>query len=168
MANVDSPRGLSPIQTKQGGPPRLVKYTKDNSASAIYIGDAVKLEADGYVAAAAAGNALLGVAGNFSTASKTDSVWVYDDPDTVFSVQDDGAAVASAQTHVGNNADVVAGTGDVDSKLSGHELDISGVTTGSAQLRVLGLHKVVGNAWGSWARIAVQINEHQLKQTTGV
>ncbi|MBU0959738.1 MAG: hypothetical protein KKB31_07365 [Nanoarchaeota archaeon] len=165
MANRDAPRGLVPHQTTQGGPPRIGTYNKDALAAAIYIGDAVILEADGNVAVYSTGGGnLLGVSAEYVTASTAKSNFkVYDDPFTLFRIQDDATGLtASTQSSVGNNADILATAGNQTTKLSKQELDISGHTAGVAQLRIVGLYNVPGNAWGSWSELLVTINEHVL------
>ncbi|MDI6760925.1 MAG: hypothetical protein QMD05_08860 [Candidatus Brocadiaceae bacterium] len=166
MANVDRPMGFTLVGKLGGGDVSMNRYKKDASASRVYFGDTVILEADGNVAVAAAGDRLLGVSAQDSTASTAEDLLVIDDPDAIYSCQDDGVGTTSAQTHVGNNVDILATTGNTTTGRSAHELDISTVGTASAQFRIVDLDRTPGNDWGANARILVRINEHIFNQAT--
>ena len=71
-------------------------------------------------------------------------------------------------TAVGNNADVVVGSGSTTTGSSGMELDSSDVKTATAQLRILQLVQREDNAVGDNANWEVMINEHRLTTTTGI
>jgi len=43
-----------------------------------------------------------------------------------------------------------------------NELDSSDIGTG-AQLKIIGLHPVAGNAWGEHSKLVVMFNEHHYK-----
>jgi hypothetical protein len=84
--------------------------------------------------------------------------YVYDDPYTVFKVQSAGT---TAQTNIGNCADVVAGAGSTVTGQSGFE--ISGtMAAGIATCKILALHETPDNAFGANAVMEVTINEHLL------
>ena len=84
--------------------------------------------------------------------------YVYDDPYTVFKVQSAGT---TAQTNIGNCADVVAGAGSTITGQSGFE--ISGtMAAGIATCKILALHETPDNAFGANAVMEVTINEHLL------
>jgi len=167
-AAFDAPFGALPT----GEIKRLRPYRKDSGASRIFPGDFVKMESDGNIAVAAATERLLGVAAEPSANATADTeVLVYDDPDQLFVVQDDSDTTHVAETNIGNNADIVATTGNTTTGRSNHELDSSGAGTGTAQLRILGLHPIetsFATAAGSPRRWIVQINEHEYSQTSGV
>ena len=83
---------------------------------------------------------------------------MYDDPYTVFKVQSAGT---TAQTNIGNCADVVAGAGSTLTGQSGFE--ISGtMAAGIATCKIIGLFESPDNAFGANAVMEVLINEHIL------
>ena len=187
MANKDAAFGLRPIgkvgqnRDAQG----LSEYDIAASASAIYFNDPVEILSTGTIGVAAATDALLGsLTGVFftdATTSKptfanhlnasntaTDIVgFVSDDPYQRFEIQSDGATEA---TDVGQNADIVYAAGSSPDFVSKVELDESDHKDGSAQLRIIGISKDPENntAGSANVNLVVIINEHQLKQTTGI
>lgn len=161
---TDAPFGANP----EGPVLRIRPYNKDAAAARIFPGDFVTLEADGNVAVAAAGDVLLGVAAMPSpNATAEANMLVYDDPHQLFVVQADDGGTALAQTNVGNNADILATTGDTTTGRSLHELDQSTAITATAQLRIIGLHPIE-TAFAANRKYIVQINEHYYSQTAGV
>lgn len=165
------------VATHIGGTPnRLAEYPiASEYAANIFVGDFVKLASDGTIQVAAAGDRLLGV---FQGCFYTDATgrpqfsksWtsgtvatdarasVSDDEREIYVVQTSGTL--SGQTVVGTLADIVAGTGNSTTGISGHT--ISGTTgTGTAQLRIKALWRSPDNAWGQYARVEVQIFEHE-------
>jgi hypothetical protein len=84
--------------------------------------------------------------------------YVYDDPYTVFRVQSAGT---TAQTNIGNCADVVAGAGSTTTGQSGFELSGT-MAAGIATCKILALYDAPDNAFGANAIMEVTINEHLL------
>ena len=83
---------------------------------------------------------------------------MYDDPYTVFKVQSAGT---TAQTNIGNCADVVAGAGSTLTGNSGFE--ISGtMAAGIATCKIIALYDSPDNAFGANAIMEVLIDEHIL------
>ncbi len=165
--------------------------------SAIYVGDPVKSGGDAGAAGtvvygqdvegmptitvAAAGDALRGVVVGFSplqsnletlyrVASTARLVYVVDSPDVVFEIQEDSVSENIAADDVGSNFDMATyAAGNATTGRSAVELDSSDATgSATAQFRLLGLAKRVGNAIGANAKWLVVINEHELKSATGV
>lgn len=187
MANVDRPSGLRPVKHLDGSPyngAANLYFIPSTDSTAVFLGDAVKsagsADADGVatVAQAAAGDAVRGVVVGFQPdpdnlsslyrAASTDRyVWVADAPDIVCEVQEDSVGGALAATEVGNNADIVVGTGSTTTGTSAMELDSSTAGTTAAQLRILGLVQREDNEIGTNAKLLVAFNEHELKSTTG-
>ena len=162
MANKDFPRGLS----YYSGCSRLREYDVDSANTpAIFAGDAVKMEADGNVAAAAAGDAILGVSNDYLAVSTAGKVLVYDHPDTVFTIQGDGT---DAEANIGVNCDILATAGDTTTLRSKFELDTSEITAATAQLRILDRVRTPDNAWGANTLMQVLINEHFYKTEVGI
>lgn len=161
MANTANPRGLEPVQPIL----RMRYYTKGTNA-AIYPGDVVKMGTDGKVVVSTAGSVeQVGVAQAYASATAT-SVLVLDDPHQQYYVQDDGVGGTLAQTNVGNNADIVATAGSTTYFRSKQSLDTSGVTSATANLRILGFHP--DDTIGKYVRCRVLLNEMHQTKTAGV
>ena len=183
MANADAAFGLVPLRHMSGSAPRSNKYTITSGlAENIFTGDAVIMAADGTLQPAAATEVnIIGVFGGCSyTASDgsyiyseywptgtvaTDIIaYVYDDPYIVYKAQSAGT---TAQTNIGNCADIVAGAGSTTTGTSGFE--ISGtMAAGTAQTKIVALYDAPENSFGANAVMEVLINEHVLKQTAGI
>lgn len=179
---------LRPIGTLDGSPwnAAVRKFQVDASnATAIFPGDAIKLEDDGNVAPAAAGNSLLGVCvgvvvsrsvaatehPGYLPASTAGEILVCVGRSTIYSVDEDHASGDLALTNVGSMGDLVAGAGSTTTGISAHKLDSSDViakdaSPGSAQFLVIGQDPTIGNslsnANGRGTRWLVIINESQL------
>lgn len=199
MANVDRVFGFRPVGHLNGSPwnGRVTKYwIPASDGTATFVGDLVKLSgtasASGIasVIQAAAGNTPVGVVISFEpnpdnlaqihrTASQDINdqedgryVYVADSPDLVCEVQEDGVGGALAITNVGQNADVVVGSGSATTGQSGMELDSSTAnTTSTLVLRILGFVQRPDNEVGvANAKMLVGFNVHQYNSvgTTGV
>jgi len=184
MANVDAAFGLTPIRHLSGnGYSRANKYTiASGLAENIFTGDAVILIADGVLTphTATEVNNIGVFAGVSYTASDgsfvysqywpsgtvaTDIIaYVYDDPYTVFKVQSAGT---TAQTNIGNCADLVAGAGSTLTGQSGFEMSGT-MSNGTATCKILGVYESPDNALGANAIMEVLINEHLLKDSAGI
>lgn len=187
MANSDIPRGLWPVRYASGAPYNGAAnryYVPASDGTAIYLGDAVKLagsaDADGVpdVAQAAAGDTVIGVvvgvepvtrdSTTYRVASTARYVFVADDPELLFSVQEDSVGGALAVTNVGNNFDLVVAAGSAITGYSGMELDSSTAGTSTAQVRVVALDPKPDNEIGANAKWLVRIVEHRSRTATGV
>lgn len=159
MANEDRPQGLRPR-----GPVR--KATEYTAGSAIGIGDAVAMAADGQIDAVSGAytGSLLGVCLSQATTAG-DKVTVCDDPAQEFVIQADGAEIAAA-TDFNLNYGV---TGTAASSGEGRmELDSStAATTATLPLKALRLDERPDNALGAQADVVVKINNHELSGGTG-
>jgi len=189
MANKDSAFGLKTIgkvgqnRDNQG----LSEYSIAANATAIYQGDPVEILATGTIGVAAAGDALLGpLNGVFFTDASTSKPtfanhlkasntatdivgFVSDDPYERFEVQSNNTG-ASAQTDIGNVANIEYTAGSSPSFVSKVELDDSDLATSDGQLKVIGVSRDPDNNDLSSANVnfVVTINEHFLKKETGV
>jgi len=167
MTNMDTPCGAKPY----GRELRLTPYPKSSGDSvAVYPGDWVKTTA-GYIAAAAATDALRGVAANYAAGDVAGVVHVWDDPDQRFVCQDDASATLT-QAEVGENVDILATAGNSTLKESRMELNVTTHSTSTFQVRILkAADKIypdgVSNEVGDNCDWICQINEHELKSTTG-
>lgn len=177
MATTDKKHGFVPVRHLTGGVIRSRQYEVDGDGmTAIFIGDLIDMEADGkvVVAAAAAGTSVIGVctgvrdanrnaiAANFLAGSTAGFLDVVDDPDVIFSIQEDGVGgTPLAAIDVGATRDHVAGTGDEVTALSGHTIDSSGT---EGQLKIYGIDEKPNNAFGdTFTEVLVLINEHHYK-----
>lgn len=185
MANLDGPFGLVPYKSLHGGPvtPANEYAIASGYSSNIFTGDPVKLVAGGGIEVAAAGDA--GITGVFAGVEYTDTdgnvvfkkYWpastatlnsedakasVYDDPDLLYLVQADDDGTALTKADIGQNADLLAGTGSTTFGQSRYELDQSTKGTSAAlQVRIMGLHTSPDNAFESTGntKLIVRINE---------
>ena len=177
MANVDAAFGFTPVRQMSGNAPRANKYTiASGLAENIFKGDLVILIASGLLTphTATETNNIGVFAGVSYTAADGSYVYseywptgtvateiiayVYDDPQTVFKVQSAGT---TAQTNVGNCADVVAGAGSTLTGQSGFELSGT-MAAGIASCKIIALYDAPDNAFGANAIMEVLINEHIL------
>lgn len=187
MANTDRPNGFTPIMLIDGSPfnSAIRKYHVDVlNATAIFVGDAVTLEADGNVAPAAAGGVVLGVCTGvvvdrevaatehpgYLPATTAGDIYVSVGPNVLYEVQEDGAVSTLASTDIGANIDLVAGAGSATTGRSAHELDSDTVTSaGSAQFRLVDYVRrednEVGVANSKWI---VRVHESHLNATNGI
>jgi len=112
------------------------------------------------------------VAAMYSPASTADTVLVYDDPDQLFYVQDDGDTTAMTATHVGNNVDMITTTGDTTTLQSLHEIDSNtAAVTAALAVKVLGLHEMEGGSFatttGQQRKWVVMFNAHVYRDVVG-
>ena len=183
MANVDAAFGFVPVRHMSGNVPRANKYTLASGlAENIFTGDLCILINTGLLTphTATETNNIGVFAGCSYTASDGSYVYsqywptgttatniiayIYDDPYIVYKVQSAGT---TAQTNIGNCADVVAGAGSTTTGQSGFE--ISGtMAAGTATCKIIGLWESPDNAFGTNAVMEVLINEHLLKDSAGI
>lgn len=188
MANTDMPNGAVPVDAHGGyhvGSMNLY-YINASYATALAVGDFVKLSGTSSTEgvpeierAAATDAAIIGAIVGFKpdpdrlgqthhTASTEGYAFVADDPDQLFSIQEDSVGGNIAVTSVGLNADIVTAAVNTTTGMSNTELDSSDVKTATAQLRILRLDPAVDNEVGDYARWIVRINEHGYRAATGV
>jgi len=185
MTNLDAPRGLVPTGHLSGGTPnRLNEYSIASAyGTNIFTGQLVERTGTGSnIAVSGVTNAdNLGVfAGVRYVDANGHPVWarywtastvgtdivalVYDDPDTIFTIQNDGTYTAAME---GNVADTAGTGGNTATGLTTQELGTASVaTSGSGQLKILGLTKRVDNEVGLNADVNVIINEHINRATS--
>jgi len=169
MANADLARGFQLITELGAGNVVYQKAEVDvSNATAIFKGDPITAESDGYVMASAAndGIAVLGVAqAFFSTTGEalsylpalTAGTVLYVTPEgKKFKIQSDSSTNV-AVTDIYATANHVAGTGNTTTGESKAELDASDIGTG-LQLRILG--KDDASAWGEHVNLIVEFNEY--------
>jgi hypothetical protein len=103
----------------------------------------------------------------YRPASTARYVYVNTDPYAVYAIQEDSDTSTLAAADVGNNCDIVVGTGSTTTGMSAMEVDSSTKNTTTAQVRLLALSQKSDNAIGTNAEWEVMINEHEYKTTTG-
>ena len=183
MANADAAFGFVPTRHMSGNAPRTNKYTcASGLAENIFKGDLCIIIATGLITPHTATE--VNNIGVFDGCSYTASdgsyvyseywptgttatdiiLYIYDDPYTVFKIQSAGT---TAQTNIGNCADVVAGAGSTITGQSGFE--ISGtMAAGTATCKIMALYDAPENTFGANAVMEVLINEHILKDGAGI
>jgi hypothetical protein len=181
MANIDAPFGARIIGsnggTYNGRIERFAIPATDGTAT--FLGDLVKLAgsatAEGVptIAQVTAGDTPVGIVVGFEVdgdnltqqyrpASTLRYALVNTDPNVIFIMQEDSVTSTLAATDVGNNIDVVVGTGSTTSGLSAMELDSDTVdTTATLVVNVLGLSQEPDNAIGDQAVYVCTFNVHQ-------
>lgn len=195
MDNIDRPNGFTCITPHAKAHWYQADASKTNN---IGIGDAVHMETDGYLIMATAGATIRGIVKGVRTATwgyvkssgtpinylpSATAGWVYviDDPRARFVIQTDGYTTGTtsvAKSCEGSNFDILATACDTSTGMSKHEIDADGDSyvadpTLTRQLRVIGLYDAPNNAYstssdGQWTRLEVEINEHELKTTSGI
>lgn len=111
----------------------------------------------------------LNIYGRYRPADTAMYVLVCDDPDAEFEIQCDdvGATLAAADLQL--NADIVIGSGNTTTGMSGMELDTSSKgTTAAVQLKIIKLVPRAGNNQAvANQRVIVKIDNHELSHGTG-
>jgi len=191
MANASSTGfGMKPVKMagQAANTAGLGEYSVAASSSAIYNQDLVAMAATGFAAVAAAGTEqLLGsLNGVFYTDASTSKptfqayllgsntasdivALVNDAPHQVYEVRSNNAG-ASAQTDVGNTADISYSAGATPNYISKTTLDDGTLATASKQVKIVGVSRdpdnnEIGSANVVWR---VVISEHFFKQHGGV
>ena len=182
--------GMKPVKMagQSANTAGLGEYPVAASATAIYNQDLVAMAATGTAAVAAAGTeqllgSLNGVFYTDSSTSKptfqayllgsnaaTDIVaLVNDDPHQVYEVRSNNAG-ASAQTDVGNTADISYSAGATPNYISKTTLDDGSLATASKQVKIVGVSRDPDNNDLTSANVVwrVVISEHFFKQHGGV
>lgn len=193
MANSNSPFGLRPAKGANGqvvtGAPRLYSHASGD-ATALYMGDLVKLAGTAQtingvttpdVVRAATGDVICGVVVGINPTSRDTlgygaaltayTLFVDDDPNSLFEVQDVSTGTALTVNDVGLNANFVVAAGSTYTNQSGTTLD--NTTEATSNTLDLKLVEVVNRAdvdnASSPLRFLVRINRHQFSnQVAGV
>lgn len=163
MANIDNPSGLKPARSLIGGEIRLTSAALHSANSQIGLNHPLTLLADGTYQAWSNGLRLDAVSAQAVAANTGGTILVYSDPFIVFHAQtDNGTGTLTAQTAVGLNANILAGS--VNSYgLSTAEIDeSSGATTNTLPVTVLGLAPTEGNDFGEFNVLEIIRNPYQV------
>ena len=190
MANIDQPFGLRPIAkvgSAPGGTTGTTKYRITSGAGAMFTGDIVKQANDGSVVQGTAGDAARGVfMGCFYTDPSTSKprfnntfpngtaasdaiAFVADDPDQLFIAQQDSASANAVAADLNLNANLVVGSGNTTTGISGMEIDSdSKNTTATLNVKLIDFYDTPSNdATANNSILVVKINNHELGSHTG-
>ena len=178
MANINAPRGFTPVKTLLGERGRVTRYWKDTTAGQIGIGDEVvrvvsSSDAEGgpEIVRATVGSyvtgIVVGIEPNRADLSKLylaagDSGYVYvcDDPDQVYSVQVSGAGTELAITDVGKHIDsITVASCNTSTGRSVSAINNNAKATDNTWI-LLGLDPTPGNEVGQYAKWLVKANLH--------
>lgn len=182
MANVNSPRGFEPVMMSNGNPytGQCRRYYKDSTANTVIaVGDPVirvvsssDPEGGPEIVRATTGAAITGVVvgiqqdisnlakTNYLAATDSGYVFVADDPDTIFEVQEGGSGTALAITDIGKHIDsVTALDGDTTLGRSKYQIDNGAKATDNTWI-IVGLSPKADNAVGTYAKWLVKANLH--------
>lgn len=172
MANTHNARGFVPIRGYGGNEPRLRRY-KANVTTDIFRGDLVSLATAGTVfsTVTTTGSAtVVGVAANrikHGDSTTSQDIWVYDDPNQDFELQDDGAAATPSQASVGATAVLIMTTGNTTTGISKQELDASGLGVAATDAVIIeGFKTGPTFTIGKYASHIVRINRHLWKTSS--
>lgn len=192
MANPDTPFGLRPVSDQSGAPyngATRAYSAAAGDATAIFIGDPVKLSGtsqtiDGSVYLdvdqAATGDVIVGVVTavkaatrdslTYRAASTQRIVYVADNPNLLFEIQEVSGGTALTANDAGLNADFVVAAGSTTTGYSGVELNnATEATTNTLDLHIIGLADRADNVIGEHAKWLVRINRHQhANQVAGI
>jgi hypothetical protein len=110
---------------------------------------------------------IVGVAANYVNATSgtgattAQDVWVYDDPNQLFEIQDDGAAATPARSDLGATFALIVGAGNTTTGQSIFEIDASASGTASTD-PILAIDFKVGPTFevGKNATWIVRLNRH--------
>lgn len=181
MANVNAPRGFTPVKYADGRPYLGIctRYYKDATAGIIGVGDPViqvtsssDPEGGQEIVRASTGSAITGVVVGieprrgsegqvgYLAAADVGYVLVADDPNLLFEVQEGGAGTALAVTDTGKHINsVTALNADTTIGRSKYQIDNNAKSTGNTW-RIESLVAKADNVVGSYAKWLVTANLH--------
>lgn len=192
MANVDTPFGFRPVRYMSGAPYNgaVNAYaTASGDATALMIGDPVKLAGTAQtvddvilqdVTRAATTNVVTGIVVGvkpvtrdstiYREASTIRVVYVADDPNLLFEIQEVSGGTSLTANDIGLNANFVVAAGSTVTGMSGVELNnATEATTNTLDCQIVGFSNRPGNAVGENAKWLVRLNNHQrANQVAGI
>lgn len=191
MANTDAPRGFRPCARIDGAAytGRITPYkVASGFATSIFLGDVMKLLTTGYLDVAAAGNQWRGIVVGFSwvdtsgnlqkgywpasTTTKNSqdvTILLADDPNLEIEVKLTGASTALTQAAMGATFNLLAGTGNTGTGISGQGLDVASINTTALQFRLQRFAERPDNDTASgYASVIVAPALHDFRVNTGI
>lgn len=193
MANTNAPFGFQQYSGTGSAPTyEQVAVRIAYNASAIFYGDPVQPDANGYVVVGSPGTTQIAgifVGCKYLSVAQKRTVWsnywpgsdvastqtvegyIINDPNAKFVVQSD--ATGTALTDINANVNFAIGTGNTATGLSGAYLNMSTVnTTATLPFRIVGLDDnppgAPGTESGAYNRVIVAFNNVSTKQLTGI
>lgn len=192
MANADTPAGATPVAHRNGaaynGAFRVYSVAAGDG-TALLTGDFVKLAGTGQtingrvlqdVVRAATGDVIVGVVVGvkpdsqdslrYRAASTLREVYVADNPDLIFEIQEGSSGTALTANDIGLNVDFVVAAGSTVTGLSGTQINnATEATTNTLDLHLVQPVPREDNAIGYSCKWLVTINRHQFSnQVAGV
>lgn len=192
MANTDNAAGARPVRHRNGaaynGSFRTYSIPTGDG-TALYIGDFIKLAGTGQtingrvlndITRAATGDVIAGVVVGvkpdtqeslrYRAASTVREIYVADDPDLLFEIQEGSSGTALTANDIGLNIDFVVAAGSTVTGLSGTQLNnATEATTNTLDLHLVEPAKRPDNAIGYSCKWLVTINRHQFaNQVAGI
>lgn len=193
---VSAPYGLKPVNRIDGmpyaGAIRQIPVAA-GFATAIFNGDTVQIDSDGYLIKSTSTNAgtIVGVClggqyvnssgqtvqgqylpASISTSTNLAYAYVVDDPMALFKVAvvSSGTTMSSAgRTVVGTNVALVLNAGNTTTGDSAFAVTLTGAgTTATIPIRVIDVVPETATAADTYTELLVKINAHQYNNTTGV
>lgn len=192
MANAHTPAGFRPVMHRNGAPYNGAFRTYSVAAgygTALLIGDAVILAGTSQtlngrilsdVERCATGGVTCGVivgvkpdtqdSLRYRAASTLREVYVADDPDLIFEIQEGNSGTALTANDAGLNADYVVASGSTVTALSGTQINnATEATTNTLDLHLMGPVSRQDNEIGYSCKWLVTFNRHQYRnQVAGV
>ena len=193
---VTAPYGLKPVNSIDGKPYAGAIRQIPVAASfgtAIFFGDTVQIDTDGYLIKSTSTNAgtIVGVCvggqyvnssgqtvqgqyipASISTSTNLAYAYVIDDPMALFKVAvvSSGTTMSSAgRTVVGTNVALVLNAGNTTTGDSAFAVTLTGAgTTATIPIRVIDVVPETATAADTYTELLVKINAHQYNNTTGV
>lgn len=196
MANVNKPKGLTPVSYLNGSPwnGQARRYFATAPAAGLFVGDPVTLSGTGDASGVAgvvigvAGSAIIGVvvgilpvsagvsqvAGSLDLTSRslaanaTGYILVADDPNLLFEIQDGMTATFVQVTDIGSNINFLIAAGATAYSDSGTTTSaaVTGATT--SNLKIMGMVQREDNQVGvQYQKLLVKINNHAYSAGTG-
>lgn len=180
MANANTPRGFVPVADVHGnrwnGPGN--RYWKGTTANTtLGIGDRViriaSTDPNGYpeIQRATVGtNSITGIVvgievvttnldqQGYYTATQTGYLYVEDDPQIMYAVQEGGAGSALVVGNIGQYVNSLAGTTSTLTGVSADQIDNASISSSTGEWRIVGLLQKPDNALGTNAKWLVQRN----------
>lgn len=193
MANTNAPFGFQQYSGTGSAPTyEQVAVRIAYNASAIFYGDPVQPDANGYVVVGSPGTTQIAgifVGCKYLSVAQKRTVWsnywpgsdvastqtvegyIINDPNAKFVVQSD--ATGAALTDINANVNFAIGTGNTATGLSGAYLNMSTAgTTATLPFRIVGLDDnppgAPGTESGAYNRVIVAFNNVSTKQLTGI
>lgn len=192
MANADTPAGFRPVMHRNGAPYIGAFRTYSVAAgygTALYVGDAVILAGTSQtingrvlsdVQQCATGGVTCGVivgvkpatqdSTTYRAASTLREVYVADDPDLLFEIQEGSTGTALTANDAGLNVDYVVAAGSAVTGMSGTQINnATEATTNTLDLHLVSPVARDDNAIGYSCKWLVTFNRHQFRnQTAGI